>query len=279
MPIPSQLALITSLTAYPAILRLFSGRNPTAQSLSFAIKNVSTIHSSLITCLATYVLNQTQSKFQQFTHQPNREISATSASSSPSTALDDSTNPAIQIRSELANVITAIECGYLLQDCFALLASARAYARAGKPGTLDKTLLTHHVGIGIALLILQFYIAQGKEKGIYIITQFLLMNSSTPVLNLRWYLRTYRPNWTRCLAIVDVAFAIAFFFARVWLVTKILSDYGRWHGWSSWEAYLYGLRLPCRLGTGALWVANVGWWSILLWNMARRSKKSTLGGH
>ena len=78
--------------------------------------------------------------------------------------------------------------------------------------------------------------------------------------------------------IVDWAFMAAFFVARVWLVGKILGDYGAWHGWSAWQAYWYGLRVPCKLGTGALWVANVGCWSVLIWNVASRSTKLTLGG-
>lgn len=166
----------------------------------------------------------------------------------------------------------------MIQDSLALILSARLYNKAGIRGTLDKTLLTHHVGIGAALLILHLYIHQGREKGIYIIVQFLLMNASTLILNLRWYIRTFKADWKTARVLADASFVPAFFAAHVWLVQKILGDYGAWHGWSAWEAFLYGLRMPCQLGTGALWLANVGWWSILVWNIVSRSTKMTMGG-
>ena len=153
---------------------------------------------------------------------------------------DDSTNPTIQGRSELANAVTAIECGYLIQDTLALLLSAKLHNKAGLKGTLDKTLLAHHIGIGAALVVLQYYIARGRERGIYIIVQFLLMNASTPVLNLRWYLRNFSPERKKLRWSVEGAFVAAFYAARVWLVGKILGDYGRWHGWSAWETYWLG---------------------------------------
>jgi len=275
MPLPSQLALLTSLTAYPALLRLLSGPNPTPTDLSAGIKTVSTVHASLLTALALYVLQRPQ-------------WSAPPPSPAQLTAMrtyhlvtgypDDSANPTIQGQSEFANATTAIECGYLIQDSLALILSERLYNKAGIRGTLDKTLLTHHVGIGAALLILYLYIHQGREKGIYIIVQFLLMNASTLILNLRWYIRTFKADWKTARVLADASFVPAFFAARVWLVQKILGDYGAWHGWSAWEAFLYGLRMPCQLGTGALWLANVGWWSILVWNIVSRSTTMTLGG-
>lgn len=276
MPHPSQLALLTSLTAYPILQRFLSGRRPSPLDVTAAIKAVSTVHSSLCTALALYVLNQDQWR----TPPPTPAQHATMKASYLRTGVpDDGANPTIQGRSELANTITAIECGYLIQDTVALIRVANMYTRAGIRGTLDKTLLTHHIGIGVALLVLHYYIARGKEKGIYIIVQLLLMNASTPVLNLRWYIHTFKPDWMKMRHLADGTLVAAFFAARVWLVGKILSDYGAWHGWSAWEAHVYGLRVPCKLGTGALLVANVGWLSIMIWNLASRSTKFTLGGH
>ena len=103
------------------------------------------------------------------------------------------------------------------------------------------------------------------------------MNSSTPVLNLRWYLRLFAKQERKAVLLADTAFVVAFFMARVWLVWKILADYGAFHGWSAWEAYRYGLRVPCKLGTGALLGANVGWWTVLVTNVMGRTR-FTLGG-
>lgn len=279
MPLlPSQISLLVSLTAYPALLRLLTGPSPNPVRLAKAIKAISTLHSILITGLALYVLSKPQ------WHRAGSPTSQLPTGPAATTARgtnypDDSANPTIKGRSEFANTITAIECGYLLQDTIVLLLpQARLDGVKGGGGTLDKTLLTHHIGIGGALLILQYYIARGRERGIYIIAQYLLMNASTPVLCLRWYLRNFRPKWTGARLAADVAFVAAFFVARIWLVGKILGDYGKWHGWGAWEAYWKGLRVPCKMGTGALWVSNVGWWSVLVWNVARRSTSLTLGG-
>ncbi|KAL8642550.1 MAG: hypothetical protein Q9228_000776 [Teloschistes exilis] len=195
---------------------------------------------------------------------------------------DDSHNPAIQTRSTLGNIITAFECGYLLQDTFALVWEARLRSRlAGslKDQSLlriilthaDKTLLTHHVGIGIALLILQHYIHGGRERGIHIIVQLVLMNSSTPLLNLRWWLRTYHPSLKLLCLASDLAFATAFYLARIRLVEWVVRGYGMAHGRNSaWKTYWEDLRLPCQLGTGALYVANAGWWTILISSIMQR---------
>ena len=277
MGYPSQLSLLTSLTAYPLLLRLFSGPNPTPQHLSKSIKATSTIHSLLITLLALHLLSQPQwrspSPPPPLSTPSKQNLAGHDGGGYP----DDTLNPTISGRSEYGNAITAIEAGYLLQDTFALLYLARLQGENGVRRNLDKTLLTHHITIGAALLILQYYIACNREAGIYIIVQFLLMNSSTPILNLRWYLRNFARQKRKAVQLADGAFVVAFFMARVWLVWKILADYGAFHGWGAWEAYRYGLRVPCKLGTGALFGANVGWWTVLVMNVIGRMR-FTLGG-
>ena len=278
----SQLSLLTSLTAYPLLLRLFSGSNPTPQRLSKSIKATSTIHSLLITLLALHFLSQPQWRSHV---SPPPPLSATlkrnlASHNGGGGYPDDTPNPTISGRSEYGNAITAIEAGYLVQDTFALLYFARLQGNKNNGRwlrSLDKTLVTHHITIGTALLILQYYIARNREAGIYIIVQFLLMNSSTPVLNLRWYLRNFAKTKRKAILFADAAFVVAFFMARVWLVWKILADYGAFHGWGAWEAYRYGLRVPCKLGTGALLGANVGWWIVLVMNVVGRTR-FTLGG-
>ena len=276
MPLPSQLALLSSASLYPLLLRVFAGSSASPQRLSQSIKAVSTLHSTLITALALYALNQPE--WRTPTSDAAEHLSKTSSRnvSGKGGYPDDTFNPLISARSEFANAITAVEAGYLLQDSIALLFEARAH---GGMDTLDKTLLTHHVGIGTALLALHYYIARGREAGIYIIVMFLLMNSSTPVLNLRWYLRSLGRHKRKAILLADTAFVVAFFVARVWLIYKILREYGRFHGMGASEAYWEALRVPCKLGTGALWIANLGWWVVLVGNLVGRSKKFTLGGH
>ena len=271
---PSQFALIGALTTYPVLVRLFSGSSPSPQRFSKAIKAISTIHSSVLTVLALYALRQKPWRSSRIPDNISKVSKASIAGGGGYP--DDSQNPFITARSDFANSITAIEAGYLMQDAVLLLIESRLHSNIRK--SLDKTLITHHVGIGSALLVLHYYIARGREVGIYVIVMFLLMNSSTPILNLRWYLRTFAPQRSVAIFIADSAFVASFFMARVWLVRKILAVYGAHHGWSALEAYTKGLRVPCKLGTGALWIANVGWWTILVMNTIGKAKRSTLGG-
>ena len=271
----SQWALLSSLIAYPALIRTLSGSSPSPHRFSNAVKAISTLHSTLLTVLALYALQHKPWRPSS----PPKDLSNTSKEHIPGKGgyPDDSRNPFITARSEFANSITAIEAGYLVQDIVVLLIEARLHG--GRSWKLDKTLLTHHIGIGSALLLLHYYIARGREAGIYVIVMFLLMNSSTPILNLRWYLRTFAPQRRAAILSADWAFVLSFFTARVWLVWKILAVYGAHHGWSALEAYKIGLRMPCKLGTGALWTANMGWWTILVINTVGRARNFTIGGH
>ncbi|MDI1486561.1 MAG: hypothetical protein OHK93_005792 [Ramalina farinacea] len=255
MPLPSQLTLLFSTLTYPALLRLLSGPSPTPAHFSASIKHISTLHSTLVTTLALSIL-----KDAPWRHHRNH-----------------SPDPLITARSDFANAITAIEAGYLLQDSVALVKEAQLRG-GGISRNVDKTLLVHHVGIGAALLVLHYYIARGKERGIYIIVMFLLMNASTPLLNLRWYLRTFARHRRKAIFAADAAFVAAFFVARVYLVWRILGEYGRYHEWGVWDTFWKGLRVPCQMGTGALFVANLGWWVIMCQNLARGGKRFTFGG-
>ncbi|KAL8786746.1 MAG: hypothetical protein Q9195_008080 [Heterodermia aff. obscurata] len=270
---------LTSLMMKPALIevliRTFSGSSPSPQRFSNAVKAVSTFHSTLLTVLALYALRQKPWRPSS----PQKDLSNASKENIAGKGgyPDDGRNPFIIARSEFANSITAIEAGYLVQDIVVLLIEARLHG--GGTRGLDKTLLTHHIGIGSALLLLHCHVARGREVGIYVIVMFLLMNSSTPILNLRWYLRTFAPQRRAAVLLADWAFVLGFFTARVWLVWKILAVYGAHHGWNAFEAYKNGLRMPCKLGTGALWMANMGWWTILVMNTIGRARTFTLGGH
>ncbi|KAL8787064.1 MAG: hypothetical protein Q9213_002406 [Squamulea squamosa] len=291
--VPSNLAgLFISCSAYTLIHRYATGPNPSLHRLSTVLKATSTLHSSITTLLAIYFLRRYRASWAETdfpcAHGSSTKPSASCKGNDHASATchgriypDDSNNPLIQTRSPLGNFVTAIECGYLLQDTINLLQAARL--RRGLARTrskidlrsflhyVDKPLLIHHIGIALALLGLQYYISQNRERGVYIIVQFLLMNSSTPVLNLRWWLRTYHPDFKLIRLGSDMAFIAVFYMARVWLIGWIIKEYGKSHGYSSaWEVYVKALRLPCKVGTGALWVVNTAWWALLVKSVIKR---------
>ncbi|KAL8833656.1 MAG: hypothetical protein Q9170_004142 [Blastenia crenularia] len=286
--LPSDLALVASFSAYRLIYSYADGPRPSLARLNAVVKGTSTFHSSITTVLAIYFLYRCRLQWAE-TGPPsadgksmNSGIKGAITTSGPKWRYpDDSTNPLLQTRSQLGNIITAIECGYLLQDTISLLREARLRLRLLQPAresTLwsllehaDKTLLAHHIGIASALLALQYYIHQDRERGIYIIVQFLLMNGSTPFLNLRWWLRTYHPGSAMLCLASDLAFIAAFYVARIWLVGWIIRGYGKSHGYgNTWEVLFARMRLPCQVGTGALWIANTAWWLLLVRSVIKR---------
>jgi len=275
MPTLTHLPLTTSLLTDPLLLRLLTGPSPTSTRYTAALKATSTLHSLLTTALSLTYLHNTHSKWPS----PSPPLSPNSIAHTPNQRNypNESHNPTITTRSTFGNAIAGIEAGYLLQDTLALLLKAHTYRHPTRSNVLDKTLIAHHITIASLLLLLQYHIAHNREAGIYIIIQFLLMNASTPVLNLRWYLRTYAPAWRRAGLATDVLFAAAFFVARVGLVWVVLRDYGAWHGMGAWEAYWQALRVPCQLGTGALLGVNLGWWGILVRNLVRKLRKGGWG--
>lgn len=273
----THLPLTTSFLTYPLLLRLLTGPSPTATRYTAALKATSTLHSLLITTLSLTFLHKQRSKWPHTSPRPAHLHPDINAQIAPKGAYpDDSHNPTITAQSGFGNAIAGIEAGYLIQDTFALLLKAHIYRNhqhADRRGVLDKMLLAHHTTIASLLLVLQYYITHKREAGIYIIVQLLLMNASTPLMNLRWCLRTFAPGRKRAVLATDVLFAAAFFVARVGLVWIVLRDYGGWHGMGALEAYLKALRVPCQLGTGALLVVNLGWWGMVVRNLVARLRK------
>lgn len=290
--LPSDLALLTSVAAYGVLHRSLTGSDPSLARLSAVIKAKSTLHSVVTTTLALYFLHKCRTQWANNGSLSTDEVSTKRGSRRTEAVFggrntdlqmypDDSSNPLLQTRSMLGNAIAALECGYLLQDTTSLLHEARLVAHSVRPRSdlatrtilkfADKTLLFHHIGISVALLVLQYYTHYDRDRGIYIIVQFLLMNSSTPILNMRWWLRTYHPHRkTLCLA-SDLAFVAAFYTARVWLIGWILRGYGRSHGWdTALQVFREGMRVPCQMGTGALWMANTSWWSLLVLSVTKK---------
>ena len=148
----SQYALLTSTLGYALIT--VPARPSRASSLEITSRNklLSALHATLVSISALYILH-------------DHHVWPVAA------AAPD----LITTRDERANALTALEAGYLAHDTVALLVGA---SKQGGMGQIDPVMMTHHVGIGTALAILQWYIRKGKERGVLIIVMFLLMNAS-----------------------------------------------------------------------------------------------------
>ncbi|KAF2257883.1 hypothetical protein CC78DRAFT_538201 [Lojkania enalia] len=187
---------------------------------------------------------------------------------------DDSLNPMIAGRSRLANALTAWETIYLLADTwFMVYANRKRYSLPSNSAGLrivakqSPILLIHHVVLTSAFLVLQSYIAAGKEKGLWVITAFMLMNSSNPLMHARWFVRR---RTGRSSNFLDLVFLAAFATSRFGVVVWILRKYGRYHRLGVWQAYR-SLREECQIGTAMLVGLNGAWWSILAAKVATRN--------
>ena len=189
--------------------------------------------------------------------------------------LDDSRNPTINGHNKLANALTAWETAYLLYDTYAMIDARRKKDQSAVRAALravardSPITLVHHVLLSSALLVLQAYIAAGKEKGMWVITAFLLMNGSTPLMHARWWNRQRTGASNTAL---DMAFLATFAASRFGVVYWILTKYGQHHGLGPFQAYAM-LRKRCQIGTAMLVGLNGIWWTMLAVNIAKRNAK------
>lgn len=268
----SPFSIVTLSTAtYSTLLGLAFSRSPNENSLRTLIKAVSAGHASVATSLALVSLHQ------PWTVPKSSGYPAGSLKWDGNGYLDDSRNPIIQGQNTLANFVTAWEAGYLIYDTGAMLLDSRANGRSKSYLTAITRMLqrspvvfVHHILLIGGLLLLQAYIVAGREKGLEILMTFVLMNASTPLLHLRWWLkRTTGRKDARADAALAFVFAVTRFGGVYWVMKK----YGQYHNLNSWEAFRRQ-RLPCQAGTGLLTVLNALWWLGLL----RQSVKSDRSG-
>lgn len=187
--------------------------------------------------------------------------------------LDDSDIQLIQEHSLLANTITSWETGYLLYDTWAMVhyshpqTKDRGFAQSiATVASAEPAVFGHHVLLSSAFLYLQYYIHQGRERGIWIIAAFLLMNASSPVMHLRWWFRRKDSRTVK----LDYAFAAIFALSRFGSVYWVLRNYGASHGLNVRQT-LTAMRVPCQVGTAALTGLNAMWWMTLVNGIIRRS--------
>lgn len=137
----------------------------------------------------------------------------------------------ITTRSAYSNTVVGLEAGYLLQDTLvsALLDSRWSpvyrYAHDGGKSPripFAKLMVTHHVTLAPLLLLFLHFAKQGKERGVFFVEAFLLMNASTPLLNLRWWLADVakhnpglKTRLRRASAVNDAALIATFFTCRI----------------------------------------------------------------
>jgi hypothetical protein len=134
------------------------------------------------------------------------------------------------------------------------------------------TLLTHHLILLPPLLLLNLYTTLQLDRGILILTTFLLMNASTPLSSLRRRQHHYSCSHSQChrrakamLTLFSAIYWAVFATCRLGLLWWVVSVYARQRdmllngqGGTIWTLF-WGLRWPCRLGMAILGAANA-WW-------------------
>ncbi|KAI6839858.1 hypothetical protein KC340_g3051 [Hortaea werneckii] len=250
-----------STASYGVILASSRRVVPTDQDPRLFLNTITDVHSILTSAAVLYALSQPWSVTHATTPSPHPYL------------LDDGLNGMIHGKSILGNAITSWEAGYLIYDTVAV--ALLRYKRRPDESLLKSLLrfssrepLTfgHHLSLTVALGCLQFYIVQGRERGVWIINAFNLMNASTPILHWRWLHRHRTGNNDLKL---DALLAATFAACRMGLIIWVLGKYGEFHGIGAWEAYVKQ-RWICKLGTAALFVVNSAWWLTLMKGIAQR---------
>lgn len=260
-----------SAAAYGALLTALRRTRNIQDDPRIELNAITDIHSVLSSAAVVYVLSRPWTVLQTPSLGPSHSDSATGL-------LDDSDNPLIRGRSALGNAITAWEAGYLIYDTLAV-ASLR-YKKTTNESMLKACMrfsakepltFTHHISLIVALSVLQLYVRNGRERGVWIINAFNLMNVSTPVLHWRW-LQRYRTG--RSDLRLDALLAMVFAGCRMVLIAWVLKTYGDYHGIGILDSFMRQ-RWFCQLGTGALFVMNAAWWLALVKGILRRLTTKT----
>ncbi|KAI7323042.1 hypothetical protein KC315_g8618 [Hortaea werneckii] len=250
-----------SAASYGVLLATSRRIFPIDQDPRLFLNTLTDLHSVLSSAAVLYALSQPW------------PVTRVTPPSSHASLLDDTLNGMIHGKSTLGNAITSWEAGYLIYDTLAV-ALLRYKCRPDESflksllrfSSKEPLTFSHHLSLIIALGCLQFYIAQGRERGVWIINAFNLMNASTPILHWRWL---HRHRTGKNDLKLDVLLAATFAACRMGLIIWVLGKYGEFHGIGAWEAYMKQ-RWICKLGTAALFVMNSAWWLTLVKGIAQR---------
>ena len=269
----SQWTLLSSAAVYPLVFYISIPDKVTPTQFAQRREAISIFHCSLMTALSIWCLRRNSADALLSPDSGTEPSSTKFQSSMPESDVD---LPIITYRSAFASSITALETGYLLQDSALMFWALRLHRRARGRGfkTLKglniRHLAWHHSFLVCALGVLQWYIAQGKEKGILIIIMMFLMNASSPIGTVRWYLVNFRPGYKRAITTATVAYLAMYGVCRVYLLYYILRSFGAQRGHSAMQAFAR-LRLPCKLGTGAMGAVNSTWLLLGIWRLLTRN--------
>lgn len=243
---------------------------PERGDLTTVNKTVSALHAAGTSVVAVYLLNYSSWPI------PSPQARHPHHNGHSKVPPDDTRNPLISGRNSLANALTIWETAYLLFDTwFMIYATKKRMGLSSNAAALrvvakkSPDILAHHVLLASAFLYLQSYIVAGKERGLWIITAFILMNSSSPVMHLRWWLRRRSGTSSN---VMDVSFLASFAGARFGVVYWVMKEYGSYHGLSALQAYNV-LRKECKIGTAMLVGFNGLWWSMLAYKVVKRNIK------
>ncbi|CAK4030706.1 TRAM LAG1 CLN8 homology domain-containing [Lecanosticta acicola] len=261
---PRPVSIVSLATAaYSALLAGAHWASIASPDTETNLKGISDVHSLISSTAALYAL----SKRWPHDVQPKKHSAS---------YLDDSNNPLIVGKSDLGNAITSWETGYLLFDTAVKLLSHWQTVRAEQRVSLQRMplavlrreplILFHHFALLGGLAFLQVYIAKGRERGVWIIVAFILMNASTPVMHWRW---RQRQRTGRTTLTADVLLALVFGASRLGLVGWVLKQYADYHGIGAWDAF-QRQRGVCRTGTAVLFGMNAVWEAALLKRIAGR---------
>lgn len=132
-------------------------------------------------------------------------------------------------------------------------------------------MMTHHLSLLLALGLLQVYISKERERGVWIIVAFEIMNASTPFLQLRWWARkrTGKDDWR-----LDALLAIVFGLSRLGTILWIINTYAAFHDMDPVEAF-WRQRMICKAGTTALFAMNATWLGSLFYKSIAKALRGS----
>ncbi|KAK9234826.1 hypothetical protein V1525DRAFT_31625 [Lipomyces kononenkoae] len=174
----SQVAVALSLLLYPVLFWVLTSYiNPPSRFVK-SHEAISALHATLVCVLATFELCRRYGDWAPTSLSKSHEYDAVNRGVSDGLGI-------ITSRSVVGNSIAALEMGYLVQDAVLLIVSGRLWSRSSSENGRNlvkdipwKAIGWHHVIIASALGVLLRYIAQGREKGIFVILILMLMNAS-----------------------------------------------------------------------------------------------------
>ncbi|KAA8645256.1 hypothetical protein EYZ11_007784 [Aspergillus tanneri] len=261
-------ALALSATTYPIIFRLMTPTNSTAARFMKSRELISVFHCIITLSATLFELHRQFEKWAPPPRSPLKVLFPWLLDRDTSTAKDSvrglSYLDIVDAMPPFTHTILAFECGYLIQDFALLILGTRRVAGDSRAKSVMarnvnwRVLGWHHLGIACGLGLFHLRALRGQAKASLVMLMMMLMNASTPIGTLHWYLVNFHRSWRSGVCITYGAYLATYAVARVYLLYWILSIYGSWTGQSAIEAFRH-LRWQCQLGTGIMGTTNTFW--------------------